>query len=147
MPRSRPNKRDYVTVQLQRMMGKGNKKTTLILDDPATNDQISTNEQQPSQSTTEQKPFRTPSIPSASIANQPDLWRRRDAQSMASEDDTKSKDKVSGATVANNSNGKQDTTLPSIQVEIPDDQIRYPTYHRVFGVSECIVKFNKMVIL
>ena len=126
MPRSRPNKRDYVTVQLQRMMGKGNKKTTLILDDPATNDQISTNEQQPSQSTTEQKPFRTPSIPSASVANQPDLWRRRDPQSMASEDDTKSKDKVSGATVDTNSNGKQDITLPSIQVEIPDEQIRYP---------------------
>ena len=126
MPRSRPNKRDYVTVQLNRMMGKGNKKTTLILDDPATNDQISTDEQQPSQSTKETKPFRTPSIPSATVANQPDLWRRRDPEHMAVQNDTKSKDKVSGATVDTNSNGKQDITLPSIQVEIPDDQIRYP---------------------
>ena len=126
MPRSRPNKRDYVTVQLQRMMGKGNKKTTLILDDPATNDQISTSEQQPSQSTTETKPFRTPSIPSASVANQPDLWRRRDPLSGTTENDAKSKDNVSGATVLSNTNGKQDITLPSIQVEIPDDQIRYP---------------------
>ena len=126
MPRSRPNKRDYVTVQLQRMMGKGNKKTTLILDDPATNDQISTSEQQPSQSTTETKPFRTPSIPSASVANQPDLWRRRDPQSMTFQNDTESKDEVSGAAGVKNSNGKQDITMPSIQVEIPDDEIRYP---------------------
>ena len=126
MPRSRPNKRDYVTVQLQRMMGKGNKKTTLILDDPATNDQISTNEQQPSQSTTETKPFRTPSIPSASVANQPDLWRRRDPQSMTFQNDTESKDEVSGAAGVTNSNGKQDITMPSIQVEIPDEEIRYP---------------------
>ena len=126
MPRSRPNKRDYVTVQLQRMMGKGNKKTTLILDDPATNDQISTSEQQPSQSTTETKPFRTPSIPSASVANQPDLWRRRDPQSMTFQNDTESKDEVSGAAGVTNSNGKQDITMPSIQVEIPDDEIRYP---------------------
>ena len=127
MPRSRPNKRDYVTVQLQRMMGKGNKKTTLILDDPATNDQISTSEQQPSQSTTETKPFRTPSIPSASVANQPDLWRRRDPQSMTFQNDTESKDEVSGAAGVTNSNGKQDITMPSIQVEIPDDEIRYPS--------------------
>ena len=126
MPRSRPNKRDYVTVQLQRMMGKGNKKTTLILDDPATNDQISTNEQQPSQSTTEQKPFRTPSIPSANVANQPDLWRRRDPEPTAVQNDTKFKDKVSEATEVTNSNGKQDITMPSIQVEIPDEEIRYP---------------------
>ena len=126
MPRSRPNKRDYVTVQLQRMMGKGNKKTTLILDDPATNDQISTDEQQPSQSTTETKPFRTPSIPSATVANQPDLWRRRDPEHMAVQNDTKSKDNVSGAAEVTNSNGKQEITMPSIQVEIPDEEIRYP---------------------
>ena len=126
MPRSRPNKRDYVTVQLNRMMGKGNKKTTLILDDPATNDQISTDEQQPSQSTTETKPFRTPSIPSATVANQPDLWRRRDPEHMAVQNDTKSKDNVSGAAEATNSNGKKGITMPSIQVEIPDEDIRYP---------------------
>ena len=126
MPRSRPNKRDYVTVQLNRMMGKGNKKTTLILDDPATNDQISTDEQQPSQSTTETKPFRTPSIPSATVANQPDLWRRRDPEPMAVQGDTKSQDKISGAAEVTNSNGKQDITMPSIQVEIPDEEIRYP---------------------
>ena len=33
MPRSRPNKRDYVTVQLQRMMGKKTKAPVLIPDD------------------------------------------------------------------------------------------------------------------
>ena len=126
MPRSRPNKRDYVTVQLQRMMGKGNKKTTLILDDPATNDQISTSEQPPSQSTTETKPFRTPSIPSAAVANQPDLWRRRDPEPMAFQNDTESKDKVSGTAGITNSNGMQDIIMPSIQVEIPDEEIRYP---------------------
>ena len=126
MPRSRPNKRDYVTVQLQRMMGKGNKKTTLILDDPVTNDKVSTNEQPTSQSTTETKPFRTPSIPSATVANQPDLWRRRDPEPIAVQNHTISKDKVSGASGITNSNGKQDNTLPSIQVEMPDEEIRYP---------------------
>ena len=82
MPRDRPNRRDYVTIQLQRMMGKKSKPVT-ILDDG----EKAAGQNVPNQSTqvewsppqVDNKTFRAPSIPSASIADRPDQWRRKEA--------------------------------------------------------------------
>ncbi len=81
MPRDRPNRRDYVTIQLQRMMGKKSKPVT-ILDDG----EKARGQNVPNQSTqvewsppqVDNKTFRAPSIPSASIAERPDEWRRKE---------------------------------------------------------------------
>ena len=81
MPRSRPNKRDYVTVQLQRMMGKKTKAPVLIPDDQLPTEPNTSTSATNDQSAPETKPFRTPSIPSAAVAKQPDLWRKRDQNS------------------------------------------------------------------
>lgn len=83
MPRDRPNRRDYVTIQLNRMLGKKSKPVT-ILDDgenaqgqTVSSEKTGTVEWSPPQ--VDNKAFRAPSIPSASIADRPDQWRRKEA--------------------------------------------------------------------
>ena len=134
MPRSRPNRRDYVTVQLQRMMGKKNKPPTLIADDPLPTEQNTSGEIDNGTSSTEPKQFRTPSIPSASIAKQPDLWRKRDLDAgVIPENDLEIEPSVKPPLPPKNGNqgGAQDITLPSIQVHIPGNQPQYPPKEQV----------------
>ena len=85
MPRDRPNRRDYVTIQLNRMLGKKSKPVT-ILDDgenaqgqAVSSEKTGTVEWSPPQ--VDNKTFRAPSIPSASIADRPDQWRRKESNS------------------------------------------------------------------
>ena len=134
MPRSRPNRRDYVTVQLQRMMGKKSKQVALVADDPIANEQNVPDEPQTSQPSSDAKPFRTPSIPSASVAEQPEKWRRHDhnpgfiaENEFASAAHAKSPVQLDMAHVHN----RQEIDLPSIQVEIPEDNNHYPPVERV----------------
>ena len=128
MPRSRPNKRDYVTVQLQRMMGKKSKPTTLIFDDPLPSD-----EQQNGQSSSEGKTFRPPSIPSASVADQPDIWRRHDPNpgfTPGNESSTAAQSKPNRVPMRDE-NTVQESNLPSIHVHIPEGESRHSTEERV----------------
>ena len=134
MPRSRPNRRDYVTVQLQRMMGKKNKPPTLIVDDPVTSEQNTADEQQSGQSSSEPKTFRTPSIPSASVAAQPDIWRRHDYNpgfTAVNESATEIQSKPQVPLRDTDSRNVQETSLPPIQVHISDGEQRYSTEERV----------------
>ena len=128
MPRSRPNRRDYVTVQLQRMMGKKNKAPHLGPDEPVPNQQNISGESDTGETTSETKQFRTPSIPSASIAKQPDLWRKRDHDTgIVSENDlTNSSGAKPPLPPKNpNLNETQDITLPSIQIQLTENQPQY----------------------
>ena len=134
MPRSRPNRRDYVTVQLQRMLGKKNQPPTLIADDPLPTEQNTSGEIENGTSSTEPKQFRTPSIPSASIAKQPDLWRKRDIDSsVIPENDLETKPSVKPPLPPKDGHlgGTQDVTLPSIQVHLPENQTQYPPKEQV----------------
>ena len=134
MPRSRPNKRDYVTVQLQRMMGKKNKAPTLIDDDPLPTKQNTPEDIENNTSSTEPKAFRPPSIPSASIAKQPDLWRKRDLDSgVVRENDLESTSNVKPPLPPKDGNlrGAQGINLPSIQVHITENQPQYPPKEQV----------------
>ena len=134
MPRSRPNRRDYVTVQLQRMMGKKSKAPTLIPDEPVPNEQNTSGNTYIGKTLSESKQFRTPSIPSASIAKQPDLWRKRDHDPGVLHENN-----VLNAPIAKpplppkneNINATQDITLPSIQIEISENQPPYPPKEQV----------------
>ena len=77
MPRNRPNRRDYVTIQLQRMIGKKSSKPALVPGDELQNNvppELPPKSEE--DKSTKPKPFRPPSIPSASVAEQPDKWRR-----------------------------------------------------------------------
>ena len=134
MPRSRPNRRDYVTVQLNRMLGKSTKSTTLIVDDPVASDQNPSDEQQNGQSSSEAKTFRPPSIPSASVADQPDIWRRHDNNpgfTPGNESDTAAQSKPRVPLRDENSHSIQESAVPSIQVNIPEGELRYSTEERV----------------
>ena len=83
MPRDRPNRRDYVTIQLNRMLGKKSKPVTILDDgenaqgEAVSSEKTGTVEWSPPQ--VDNKTFRAPSIPSASIAERPDQWRRIEA--------------------------------------------------------------------
>ena len=134
MPRSRPNRRDYVTVQLQRMMGKKSKPTTLIVDDPIPSEQNASDEQQNGQSSSEGKTFRPPSIPSASVADQPEIWRRHDCNpgfTPGNESVTATQSKPRVPPRDENTRIIQESSLPSIQVHIPEGELRYSTEERV----------------
>ena len=134
MPRSRPNRRDYVTVQLQRMMGKKNKTPNLVPDEPAPNQQHTSEESDKGETASETKQFRTPSIPSASIAKQPDLWRKRDHDTgIVSENDLTNCSSVKPPLPPKNPNlnETQDITLPSIQIQLTENQPQYPPKEHV----------------
>ena len=134
MPRSRPNRRDYVTVQLQRMMGKKNKAPNLIPDEPVPNQQNTSGESDKGETISETKQFRTPSIPSASIAKQPDLWRKRDNDAgIVSENDLTNSSTVKPPLPPKNPNlnETQDITLPSIQIQLTENQSQYPQKEQV----------------
>ena len=133
MPRSRPNRRDYVTVQLNRMLGKKDKPKTLILDDPI-QDEPSTQDKTTDQLPLGEKTFRTPSIPSASVANQPDIWRRRDNNplpDLKNETSNSSKGKRQFLLDATSSISTQDNSFPSIQVQEPESQNQQMSPERV----------------
>ena len=134
MPRSRPNKRDYVTVQLQRMMGKKTKAPVLIPDDQLPTDLNESASATNDQSATETKPFRTPSIPSAAVAKQPDLWRKRDQISDTTNETNLSNHHSVGPPLPpknENFNRTQDITLPSIQIQMTDHQPQNPPKEQV----------------
>ena len=134
MPRSRPNKRDYVTVQLQRMMGKKTKAPVLIPDDQLPSEPNASASAANDHSTNETKPFRTPSIPSATVAKQPDLWRKRDHNSgITNETDLSIIPSVGPPLPPKNENinRTQDITLPSIQIQMTDHQPQNPPKEQV----------------
>ena len=134
MPRSRPNKRDYVTVQLQRMMGKNTKPVALVTDDPIGNEQNVPDETQTSQQSSEAKTFRTPSIPSASVAEKPEKWRRREYNPgfiAENESSATPHAKPPAQPDLANSHSIQATDLPSIQVQIPEEGVQYPSPEHV----------------
>ena len=134
MPRSRPNRRDYVTVQLQRMMGKKSKPAALVTDDPTPNEQSLPAETQKAQSLSENKPFRTPSIPSASVAKQPDIWRRLDNNPgfvAENESATTAHTRSPKQSDVSNSQNIRETDLPSIQIQIAEERAQHPAEERV----------------